>query len=211
MRAGGTTGLVVAGAVLVAAVGLFGWIAAQGPKEAAPIPVAPTGRTEASPPARATESQPNATERVLADTRFGYRVTVPDGWRVSDHTSGAQLIRADLSSGDAGLQIRVMTGVREATASAFLSRYLERFVKEMEGHWGGRADELTRDCGVHGRQSSCQVGLVHHRAKGPAWFLKQYVWVRDGNAIVMQGGTLLEQRGQREPALDGVAASLTFE
>jgi hypothetical protein len=81
----------------------------------------------------------------------------------------------------------------------------------MEGHWGGRLDELGRDCSVHDGQSSCQVGFSHHRAKGPDWFLKQYVWVRDGNAIVMQGGTLLEERGRQEPVLDGIAASLTFE
>lgn len=145
----------------------------------------------------------------LTDQREGYVVDVPVGWTVEDRTAGAHMIRADLTRGSTGLQIRVMNA-GSATVEGFMSGHVDRFSGEMASHWGGTIDGVHRECRPLGRHHGCKTALLHHRPDGKAWLLVQYAWVRDGRACVMQAGALNEERSTQEPLLDSVAESFRW-
>jgi hypothetical protein len=137
---------------------------------------------------------------------FGY----PAGWRLSDTTGERGLIRADLVSpdGSSGLQVRVQE-TAGADVDAFVDRYLERFVEDMNGHWPGTLTQVSRSSVVVAGHRMVTVALVHRRDDGSAWLLKQYLWFAPAQVVILQAGTPLEERHRVEPVLDGIAASLS--
>jgi len=209
--------LALAGGVLFAALGWFGWSVLR-PHAAttdAPttVPVAKADANDkdvrADPGFGLPDTDPSST-RALVDEREGYTVDVPDGWRVKDGTSGTHMIRADLTHGTTGVQIRVLNAAGASSVEAYMPGHVERFSHDMLSHWGGDIDVLRQECGTIGRHHGCKAALVHRRPDGKAWFLVQYVWVRGGRAYVMQAGSPNDERAMWEPVLDSVAASFRW-
>lgn len=238
-RDGNQVAWVLAGGALLASLGWFGWVAFRSQvamdEERAKVAAnndemaghhgreAEEGTegledTEEEAEAAPEGSGDTAIERAegapttvpLRDQREGYVVEVPLGWTVQDRTAGAHMIRADLSRGSTGLQIRVMNAAGSATVDDFMPGHVDRFSAEMASHWGGTLDVVLRECRLLGRHHGCKTALVHQRPDGEAWFLVQYAWVRDGRACVMQAGARNEERTAQEPLLDSIAGSFLW-
>ncbi len=148
-----------------------------------------------------------------ADTVFtdpaGYRLRVPDGWRVSDRTKRDELIRADIDRGrEMGIQVR-LAPVSPGRFSAAVTSMLDDYRRDMTGRWGGDMTETGR-CSPDAGEEALTVRFRARRKDGKEWYLQES-FVRAGEKLlVLQGGCPWPRREEATRAFDAVVESVVF-
>lgn len=147
------------------------------------------------------------------DKRWHYQIDYPVDWTMSDYSTSAKMIRADIHRGDSvGIQIRVVHLGNDSLES-FVDAYIQRFVDDMRGHWKGEVTDISRKFDWIGNYQGCCVDMVMVRGDGQRWLFKHYLWPTiDGSrrVVVFQCGTMVMDRDVNEPLLDAVAQSFRF-
>lgn len=139
----------------------------------------------------------------------GYRLTVPAGWTLADHARDNALIRADLSRGKGGVQVRLET-VGRGTFESFTERAIAGYRRDIAGHWKGVITEIDRGEPTVGR-AALTVRFRMVRKNDEVWYLQQS-FVTDGRAVVhFQGGSPWDDQSDYRDALDGIVTSVRFE
>lgn len=202
-----TIGAVLAGSALLAALGFFAYVLQSG---------APTDDVEEpSTPVHSPAPEPAPTAATVAGQSFvddwgGYRLSLPEGWRVRDRTAATHMIRADVTHGDAGFQIRVLSNVHTDDPEAFTTRYVDGFVRDMQSHWGGTVERGDVVCGPTGESTACRVSLRQDRRDGASYWLGQYLWLRGRTAVVFQAGAPSATATTAKSDIDRIASSFAW-
>lgn len=139
----------------------------------------------------------------------GYRLSVPDGWRVTDRTERGELIRADIDGGkQMGIQVR-LAPVAPARFSATVKAMLDDYRRDMTGHWGGEMTETGR-CSPDAGEEALTVRFRARRKDGKEWYLQES-FVRSGEKLlVLQGGCPWPRREAAARAFDSILESVAF-
>ena len=197
-----TIGALVAGTLLLGSLGFFAFVVwPSASTEPAALPIVESATPS---PATVAELPP------FIDAWGGYQLTLPDGWRVNDRRSGTHMIRADITRGEFGFQIRVLKNVRAENREAFVQRYIESFVRDMQGHWGGKIEKGELDCSALGTTPGCRVSLFQDRKDGSSYWLGQYVWLREQTAVVFQAGAPRAMGSDARAQIDRIAATFAW-
>jgi hypothetical protein len=144
----------------------------------------------------------------FVDAYGGYEFLYPSSWSLRDHSAGTGLIRADVTRGrDLGVQVRLVRGPG-APFAAYVTRYQEKFTRDMAGHWKGAFGDVSRDCGTVGVHEGCRLREVFRRGDGESWLFLQYLWPSGRDVIVFECGSRIGAGETNEPQLDAIAESL---
>ncbi|MFW5740129.1 MAG: hypothetical protein ACOC1F_07165 [Myxococcota bacterium] len=83
--------------------------------------------------------------------------------------------------------MRLLDRVEAQRVDDYVDNYINRFVSDMKGHWGGTLERHGRSCGPIG---SARVSRVddHRRDRVTAYWLVQYIWLRRGRVVAIQAG-----------------------
>ena len=140
----------------------------------------------------------------------GYRLSVPEAWRINDRTKADALIRADLVKGEtAGVQVRLQR-CPENGFDQLVEKAIASYREEMSGHWGGTCEVTAREP-VKVADEGLTVRFRLERGDGSTWYLQES-FVRSGTTlVVLQGGCLWDARTEIAPALDRIVASIRFD
>lgn len=146
------------------------------------------------------------------DTRSGYRLRLPEGWRFI--VKNERLVRGDAVSPDrkAGLQIRIQEPFDPESFDTSLTQITRSFVSDMERHWSGEMTVAAKVTGPIGPSAGVTVIFRFHRGDGSEWFLKHFYFRPDADdqrLIFMQAGCPAAMHAQIEPLFDAMAESLT--
>jgi len=144
---------------------------------------------------------------VLVDEKNNYSFEYPFDWQVEHFPNSKDLVKADMIKNKAtGVQVRVYRNKR--SARDFYERHVTDFMEAMEGHWGGDMVVLNKQEKKLGGYDCYMVSFDFTRRDGSRWFLKQHLWPRNGEILMLQSGTPYKYRNLDEPAFDSIAGSL---
>lgn len=140
----------------------------------------------------------------------GYTLEIPEGWDLSERTSGEGLIRADITANASmGLQVR-LTEVSPSNFHLKAEQLLAGYCEDMESHWGGSLHEMERFSPDAGDQA-LTVRIRSDRENGENWYLQES-FVRGGSMLlVFQGGSRWTDREEAMVIFDEIVASSAFD
>ena len=143
----------------------------------------------------------------LSDGQNGYSFEYPFNWTGKTFPGSHDLVKGEMvRDNKTGSQVRVYPN--NGSADDFYEWYVTDFMKQMEGHWGGKMYVLNKEYLNIGGVPCFVVTFDFTRRDTSRWFFKQYLWPRRGNMLVLQAGTPYEHRQLDEPAFDSIAGSI---
>lgn len=150
----------------------------------------------------------NASEITFKDTYGGYTLSYPIYWKINDHSTSKNMIRADIYKDDlVGFQIRMY---KITDFYKFTDSYIKTFLSEMQGHWKGTIKEEKREFFGTKDYEICKVWIYAEKQNGESWFFKEYLFQNKNKIIVFQSGIYLAYKETYEGKLDEIADSFRF-
>jgi hypothetical protein len=147
-------------------------------------------------------------EQQVVSKRWGFSLTCPRDWTTKTYPNSTNLVKADLSKGNMGINVRLYDRSSHADFDGFVAWYRQQFEQDMRAHRGEirEVGSGTFNCGqLPGK-------YIRYRStnRGGQWLLKQYLIPepQTKRVFVFQAGCKWEQRNRAAKQLDAVVATL---
>lgn len=148
-----------------------------------------------------------AGDKILKSEKWGFKFSYPSTWKGKTIPSSTDLVKGSINKDNkTGMQIRLYAN-RKGNFKSFVNWYVKDFIKQMEGHWGGKIKIVGKSYKKIGKHDGCTISLDFKRADNKRYFFKQYLWPKGNKVYVIQSGTPYSLRYANEPAMDSIAES----
>jgi hypothetical protein len=148
----------------------------------------------------------------VASDKHGYRLELPEGWRIKRYPNSKNLVIADIEKGKASMNMRLYDMSRfEGRFSDFVSRYTADFEEQNRKAYGSALEPGESGFRKHGK-ARAYVCSYKSTSRYGVWLLKQYLLPAANRmkVYVFQSGCPWETRGKLEPEMDAVFESLVL-
>ncbi len=161
-------------------------------------------------PVKKQQRKPKLKWQTFIDKDGGYRLKYPQHWKVEDHSTMGEPVRADIGDGtSAALEVRIekTTGQNFKT---YIDHYLEKFRADTVKRSGGGIGLLEHKFERIGTHDGYVAAMVLKKDNGEKWFFKQFLWNRGSVVCIFRMDCDYGMMFRYEPLLDGIAGSFKW-
>jgi hypothetical protein len=143
--------------------------------------------------------------------KSGFTIQVPKGWKLDQTSEGRNLIKGAISPRDdheTGLQVRVYKSGNTSYPEEWIDNYIKDYIRQLEGHWQGSKMELVELTKAYTGKYDHYIAVFNYYKKDGNFFIKQFIFPRTRDYLVIQAGIPEQKRFKYENVIDNVVSSM---